>query len=93
MVAAIVSRAVAILILSVPVGYVFYEMDSRDWLTIQEYSHEELLAYLESVLIPSHVVAIIIIFLVGCGIVACVEVLAWTLRRLALGTGSYAGGD
>jgi hypothetical protein len=88
MLAAIVSRAFAILILSVPTGYILYEMDNRDWQIMQEYSHEELLAYLESVLVPSHLVAILIVFLVGCGTVACVEALAWTLRRLTLGSGT-----
>jgi hypothetical protein len=76
MVASIISRAIAILILSVPAGYVFHETDNRDWQVIQGYSHDELLAYLESALLPSHLATIIMVFLVGCGTVACVEALA-----------------
>jgi hypothetical protein len=80
MVALILSRVAAIAILAIPIGYIFQEIDNRDWKTVQDYSHAELMAYLESVRLPSHLVTILVVFLVGCGIIACVEVLAWLLR-------------
>ncbi|MEX2310434.1 MAG: hypothetical protein WD738_22900 [Pirellulales bacterium] len=80
MLALILSRVAAIAILAIPVGYLIQEIDDRDWQTIQDYSHEELLAYLESARLPSHVVSIAVVFLIGCGVIACVEVLAWLLR-------------
>ncbi len=80
MVALILSRVAAIAILAIPVGYLLQEVDDRDWQTIQDYSHEELMAYIESIRLPSHLVTILVVFLIGCGIIACVEVLAWLLR-------------
>jgi hypothetical protein len=80
MVASILSRVAAIAILAVPIGYIVQEIDNRDWSTIQDYSHEELMAYLESVRLPSHMVTILLVFVIGCAVIACVEVLAWLLR-------------
>lgn len=80
MVALILSRVAAIAILAIPVGYMFQEIDNHDWQTIQDYSRAELMAYLESVRMPSHLVAILLVFLIGCGVTACVEALAWILR-------------
>jgi hypothetical protein len=83
MIASILSRAVAIAILSIPAGYLLQEIDDRDWRVIQEYSQPELMAYLESERVPSHLVAVLVVFLVGCGFTACVELLAWLLRQFA----------
>jgi len=80
MVALVLSRVVAIAILSVPVGYLCQVIDNRDWDVIQDYSHGELLAYLESARLPGHFTAVLVVFLVGCGVTACVELLAWLLR-------------
>ncbi len=80
MLAQVISRVLAIAILSVPVGYVCQEVDDQDWKVIQEYSHAELLAHLETMRLPGHIVAIIVVFLVGCGVTACVELVAWVIR-------------
>ena len=90
MVGLILSRVAAIAILAVPIGYIFQEIDDRDWETIQDYSHAELMAYLESVRLPSHLVTILVVFLIGCGVITCVEVVAWLLRLPFRGRASTA---
>jgi hypothetical protein len=60
---AVLSRVVAVALLTPLVGYLLEERNSRVWEVIQYYSRSELL-----------------IFTVGCGAIACVDVLAWLLR-------------
>jgi hypothetical protein len=60
---AVLSRVVAVALLTPLVGYLLEESNNRVWEVIQYYSRSELL-----------------IFVVGCGLIACVEVLAWLLR-------------
>jgi hypothetical protein len=83
MAASILSRVLAIALLAIPAGYVAQETDNRDWQMMQEYSRSELLAYLELIRMPSHLAAIVVLFLVICGVTACVESLAWLIRWLA----------
>ena len=80
MIAHILSRIFAIALLAVPVGYVCQEVDDQDWAVIQDYSHAELVAYLESVRLPGHLVTILVVFLVACGVTSCVELVACVLR-------------
>lgn len=80
MIAQVLSRLVAIVLLSVPAGYVFQEIDNRDWEVIQEYDHSELLAHIQSCRLPSHFVTIVVVLLTGCGFTACIEVVAWLFR-------------
>lgn len=82
MATSIVSRALAILILAIPAGYIVHELDTHDREVIQSYSHEELLAHLESMRLPSLIVTIMVTLLVGTGFTACVETIAWLLRFL-----------
>jgi uncharacterized membrane protein AbrB (regulator of aidB expression) len=60
---ALLSRVVAVALLTPLIGYLLEESHNRVWEVIHYYSRSELL-----------------IFLVGCGVIACVEVLAWLLR-------------
>ena len=70
--ASILSRVIAIAVLTVPVGYLI-EVDQHDWRVVQKYSHSELL-----------------VFLVLCGVTACIESLAWICRRVARHEGDAA---
>ena len=81
MLSSIISRALAVLILALPTGYIVHDMDTRDWQLMQTYSHSELLVHLEAVRLPSRTATIFLAVMVGLGFTACVEVLAWLLRR------------
>ena len=81
MLSSIISRAVAVVIIALPTGYFVQEMDTRDWQLMQAYTHSELLVHLEAVRLPSRTATIFMTVMVGLGFTACVEALAWLLRR------------
>lgn len=77
-----VSRFVMILIVALPTGYVFQEIDQRDWQILQEYSREEFLAYHASIKMPSHAVAMFVVTAVVAGATAIIEIGALLIRAL-----------
>jgi hypothetical protein len=62
---AVLSRVVALALLTPLFGYLVDENGNRVRQVIQDYLHSELF-----------------VFLVGCGVIACVETLAWLLRHV-----------
>lgn len=82
MIANILSRTIAIVLLAIPLGLLLFEYDQWDRAAQGALSPEELVAELESYRLESSVEAMTGIALVGVGFTLLVEVVAWLLRRL-----------
>ena len=76
----VISRFLALLILSPLAGYVGYRWDQQDLALIERASHEALIEYAKSLLVTSWAEAIILCLLAGGAIYSLLEVMAYLIR-------------